>query len=85
MAKTTRMKSPRGGHHGQSRTRLHRPKMSVIGKTAYGGGAGAGPPMAFPAAPQGPGDGGGAPAFGPPDLGGGQPPSMGPGGGPPEI
>lgn len=82
-----KMKLPKAGHHGESHTHLHRPKMSVIGKSAYAGGAG-GP--AFPP-PPGP-DAGAAPAFGPPDMsgGGGAPPdgggpAMGPGGGPPGL
>lgn len=76
---------PKAGKHRAAHTHLHRPKMSVIGKSAFAGGAGdpAGPPMAFPAVPNG-----GGPAFGaPPDLSGGggaPPPMMGPGGGPPE-
>lgn len=90
MAKGSKMKLPKAGRHGESHVHLHRPKMSVIGKSAYGGGAPAGPPMAFPTSPGG--DPGAPPAFGPAGdpgaqggLGGGAPvgpPGMGAGGGP---
>lgn len=85
MLNVPRLKLPRLGHHAPSKPRMHRMKMSVIGKSAYSSPAGGAPSpggMAFPPAP-----GGGGAAFGPPDLGGNSPapPMMGPGGGPPEL
>lgn len=80
MAKTHKMKLPKGGKHRESHVKLHRPKMSSLGKSAFGGGGTGSPPMAFPPAPDA---GGGAPAFGPPDVGGGAPsPAGAPGGAP---